>query len=273
MKGIFFLTIFFSLFSLEASVIRVSDVEAVNKYARDGSLILLSLDSVVMFPKQMVGTEGWFYERLENLKKEAGHSDPLQTAVEEKIALTFTVDYELGHPNIAKVLAALSLSNAQVLGVSQMPIATANHLLRSASALGITFSSSPQLHNGWLPHPKTAGKPQHAMFIEDQVLFTGGYTNGITMDEAIITLFSQLEKRPKQIIYLDSNEERLSLVEHACKQARVSFIGMLYKPGVERHEAYNSDIANIQWQQLCQNVSNEYFQTLLSFVLGPEAQG
>lgn len=69
MKVIFFISIFFSVFSLEASIIKVSDIQAVNKYARKGSLVLLGLDETLVFPKQMLGTNSWFNERLENLKR------------------------------------------------------------------------------------------------------------------------------------------------------------------------------------------------------------
>ncbi|ADZ18072.1 DUF2608 domain-containing protein [Chlamydia psittaci] len=111
------------------------------------------------------------------------------------------------------------------------------------------------------------------MFIEEQVLFTGGLVNGITMEEVLSTLFSTLETLPQQVIYVDQNKENLISAEAACKQANVYFIGMLYNPAVKRVKSYKSDIANLQWLQLCNQLSDRYFQSLLTYVIGPEGQG
>ncbi|WP_375793209.1 DUF2608 domain-containing protein [Chlamydia sp. 12-01] len=274
MKVIFFITFFFSVFSLEASIIKVSDVQAVNKYAKKGSLVLLALDETIVFPEQMLGTTAWFQERLENLKKEESDLDPIEQAFCERIAISFAVDYELIHPEVPKAIAALALSEAWVLGVSQLPIPMANHFLRSAVALGLGFSSCPQIRgDGWMQHLKTFGKPQHAMFIEDQVLFTGSLINGITMEEVLSTLFATLEILPQQVIYLDANKDNLISAEAACKQANIYFIGMHYSPAVKRIKRYKSDIANLQWLQLHNQLSGKYFQSLLTYVIGPEGQG
>ncbi|QVE48851.1 DUF2608 domain-containing protein [Chlamydia crocodili] len=274
MKVVFFITFFFSVFSLDASIIKVSDVQAINKYAKKGSLVLLALDETIVFPKQMLGTTAWFQERLENLKKEESDCDPMEKAFGEKIAVSFATDYELIHPEVPKAIAALSLSEAWVMGVSQLPIPMANHFLRSAVSLGLGFSSClPARSDGWMQHLKTFGRPQHAMFIEDQVLFTGGLINGITMEEVLSTLFATLETLPQQVIYLDANKDNLISAEAACKQANVYFIGMHYSPAVKRIKGYKSDIANLQWLQFHNQLSDKYFQSLLTYVIGPEGQG
>ncbi|MEF9519794.1 DUF2608 domain-containing protein [Chlamydia crocodili] len=274
MKVVFFITFFFSVFSLEASIIKVSDVQAINKYAKKGSLVLLALDETVIFPKQMLGTTAWFQERLENLKKEESDLDPIEKVFGEKIALSFAIDYELIHPEVPKTIAALSLSEAWVMGVSQLPIPIASHFLRSAVALGLRFSSClPPRSDGWMHHLKTFGRPQHAMFIEDRVLFTGGLINRITMEEVLSTLFATLDTLPQQVIYLDANKDNLISAEAACKQANVYFIGMHYSPAVKRIKEYKSDIANLQWLQLHNQLSDKYFQSLLTYVIGPEGQG
>ncbi|QXE27813.1 DUF2608 domain-containing protein [Chlamydia buteonis] len=274
MKVIFFISVFFSVFSLEASIIKVSDIQAVNKYARKGSLVLLGLDETLVFPKQMLGTSSWFNERLENLKKEQSDYDPIAKAFCERIAVSFAVEYELIHPEVPKAIETLALSEAWVMGVSQFPIPMANHFLRSAQALGVVFSSClPARSDGWMPHLKTLGRPQHVMFIEEQILFTGGLVNGISMEEVLSTLFSTLETLPQQVIYLDQNKENLISAEAACKRANIYFIGMLYNPAVKRVKSYKSEVANLQWLQLCNQLSDRYFQSLLTYVIGPEGQG
>ncbi|SYX08789.1 Protein of unknown function (DUF2608) [Chlamydia poikilotherma] len=274
MKIVFFITFFFSIFSLEASIIKVSDVQAINKYAKKGSLVLLALDETVVFPKQMLGTTAWFQERLEKLKKEESDFDPIEKVFGEKVAVSFAIDYELIHPEVPKAIAALSLSEAWVMGVSQLSIPIASHFLRSAVALGLGFSAClPARSDGWMQHLKTFGRPEHAMFIEDQVLFTGGLINTITMEEVLSTLFATLETLPQQVIYLDANKDNLISAEAACKQANVYFIGMHYSPAVKRIKEYKSDIANLQWLQLHNQLSDKYFQALLTYVIGPEGQG
>ncbi|BAE81475.1 outer membrane protein [Chlamydia felis Fe/C-56] len=271
MKVIFFILAIFSVFSLEASIIQVSNVQAVNKYAKKESLVLLALEETVIFPKQMVGNSSWFHQRLESLKNKESVADPFEKAFGERIAVSFAVDYELIHPDIPKVIEALSLSQAWVLGVSQLPIPMAKHFLQSSVDLGVGFSSCLSMRaDGWVRHPKTLARPQHAMFIEDQVLFTGGLINGITMEEVLPTLFATVGALPEQVIYLDANHDNLISAEAACKQANIQFIGMHYSPAVQRLQGYKPAIADAQWLQMHAYLSDDHFQSLLAYVIGPE---
>ncbi|AAP05049.1 DUF2608 domain-containing protein [Chlamydia caviae] len=271
MKVLFFILAIFSVFSLEASIIQVSNAQAVNKYAKQETLVLLALEETMIFPKQMVGNSSWFHQRLESVKNEESIADPFEKAFAEKIAVSFAVDYELIHSDIPKVIKALSLSQAWVLGVSQLPIPMAKHFLQTAQDLGVGFSSClPIREDGWMQHPKTLAKPQHAIFIEDQVLFTGRLVNEIPLEEVLAVLFATIETLPKQVVYLDANKDNLIAAEAACKRANIFFIGMHYSPAEQRLQGYKSDIAEMQWLQLCTHLSDEYFQSLLTYVIGPE---
>nr|CRI43216.1 Putative outer membrane protein CPn_1073/CP_0776/CPj1073/CpB1118 [Chlamydia pneumoniae] len=252
---------------LEAVVIKITDAQAVLKFAREKTLVCFNIEDTVVFPKQMVGQSAWLYNRELDLKTTLSQEQAREQAFLEWMGISFLVDYELVSANLRNVLTGLSLKRSWVLGISQRPVHLIKNTLRILRSFNIDFTSCPAIcEDGWLSHPTKDTTFDQAMAIEKNILFVGSLKNGQPMDAALEVLLSGISSPPSQIIYVDQDAERLRSIGAFCKKANIYFIGMLYTPAKQRVESYNPKLTAIQWSQIRKNLSDEYYESLLSYV-------
>ncbi|WP_100934080.1 DUF2608 domain-containing protein [Candidatus Chlamydia corallus] len=257
----------YKVVSIEAVVIEITDVQAVHKFAKEKTLVCFNIEDTVVFPKQMIGQSAWLYHRETDLKTTLSEEEAKEQAFLEWMGISFVVDYELMSTNLRNVLTGLSLKRSWVLGISQRPVHLIKNTLRVLHFLNIDFTSCPAIcEDGWLSQPRTKEKPEQVMAIEKNILFVGALKHGLGIDEALEIFLSGITSCPSQIIYVDHNRERLRSVDAFCKKANIYFIGMLYTPAKQRVENYNPQLAAIQWSKLRNNFSDEYYESLLSYV-------
>ncbi|SPN74176.1 Protein of unknown function (DUF2608) [Chlamydia serpentis] len=257
--------------SLEAVVIKITDVQAVNRFAREKTLVCFNIEDTVIFPKQMIGQSAWLYYREKELSTILTREQAKEQAFLEWMGISFLVEYELVSPNLKNTLVGLSLKRSWVLGVSQRPINLIKKTLGVLRSLNIDFTSCPAIcQDGWLSQSTTEKKPIEEMAIEKNVWFVGGIKNNLGMNEALEIFLRNISSQPSQIIYIDHDAERLRTIDAFCKKTNIYFIGMLYTPASLRVNNYNHQLADIQWSQLRKNLSDEYYESLLSYLKGKE---
>ncbi|ANH78223.1 DUF2608 domain-containing protein [Candidatus Chlamydia sanziniae] len=253
---------------VEATIIKVSDIQVVHRYAKEGSLICLGIDDSLVFPKQMLGQTVWFNHRNQELMADMTAANAKEKALCEWMGIVFLADYELVHPQVSSFFLQLASTSAYILGISIRPLPLVSRTLSVLQSLGLDFTSCTaiQKSEGIIPHVKTQDTPMKVMTIENNVLFTGSMINGLSMDEVLTAFLDTLSVYPKQIVYVDSDENRLKSVEIACRWADLYYVGILYTPAVKRVENYDARLTVIQWEQLLKCFSDDYYMMLLNSI-------
>ncbi len=267
MRGFLFfisMCVFGNVVSIHAAILHISDLRAVHPYIKDGGVVCLCIEETLIFAKESLGHLRWYEHQNLQLEKNVRKDIAREQALREWLGISMLATFELGTPDLPSVFSELAFSGASVLGVSLCPLPFIPRSLSILEGLSLDFTQFPTVfENGWISHPKTLGKPLETPVVEKNIFFTGILANQLTMEEAMLTLFSTAQPLPTQIVYVDHSLQRLESTEKACKQMQVPFVGLCYTPAQKRAEKFHFKVAELQRTRMLSLFSEEFYSALL----------
>lgn len=234
MKRVFFSLILLIYHSIHAIITEVQNFKEVIPHLTEDSLLTLDIDDRLLVPKQMLGSDVWFENRV---KQHKALGTPSVTAFEKALneweGIRHFTEMQLVEPGIEKIIHDLQKKSRIIMGLSTQPMT-------------LSRITPKQLKDHQINLALTAPSTKSYYFQNENkgVLFASGTSKG----KALFHLLEVLEKKYNRIIFINDKASHLSDVEQEAKRNNVEFIGLRYGFSDFRRKSFDPKIATIQLQ-------------------------
>jgi hypothetical protein len=237
---------FFLISTLEAKMIRTSQLESILPYIDSTSWVVFYLDDTLMESETQFGRTSWYEYELHLLEAKGW----TRTQAEERFYSHWLLSQlicPIRTPELTTKNTFVQLQKkAQfTLGFTTRPAASAALTLEQLQKLGLDFSNyAPKLPTPTPSWPK-------------RLLYRGGIL--FADSESLISFSFRLfwdvfKEHPKRLIYIDENGARIKALQQTFSKQPIEFIGVHYTKTHER--PFDKTIAEFQKQQLPELLSD-----------------
>lgn len=245
--------------SIKEKTIEVNNFEQIKQYLNEDSVLILSIDNVLLSSDIQMGQRSWFYHRLNKYQKEGcSKVAAAQKAIAEWTAVINAFPQKLVEENIPKVIEDIQNKRVKILGITGRGVGLASTTVERLKNLGVDLS-------------KTSGttKDFPIMVGEKLVLYRGGivFTSG---SNKLLTLkklaeLSQISK-PKNIVMVSNSQSTLQQVGEGIRffDENINFIPIRYAAMDDRVKNFKADIGDIQYELLSKPISDQEAMKLLA---------
>jgi ribulose-5-phosphate 4-epimerase/fuculose-1-phosphate aldolase len=122
-----------------------------------------------------------------------------------------------------------------------------DHTERQLSSVGIDLSNVRYAED-----PSTLSLPYPAVYAHGVI-----YCGENPKDAVLIAFFEKSCFTPHRVVFIDDRLEQLQAVERALEERKIAFVGLRFSGADARVKAFNSEVADLQWSQLPQIVSDQ----------------
>lgn len=248
-----FVALFLIVFSLNAKIIQIHNIDECSHYLPEDSLVIFDLDNTIMEPVQTIGSEQWFSYRINEWKKQ-GFSDQeaLAKTIPEYVAVQKATQMKLVEPTTLGLVQKLQKKKIPVMSLTARSLALVSRTFEQLQANGIDFSKTApvqkEIHFG----------ENSGIYLKDGVLFSSGENKG--------AVFSQMLQKtglhPRNVLMIDDKQGHLADVEKVCEQQGIVFLGLRYGFLDEKVKNFSGEIADLQLKYFRQLLTDEDAKTL-----------
>ncbi len=235
-KGLLCLCLFAVPF-LSATIIESKTIQDVEKYRSEGTLIIYDLDNTLIEPVQLLGSDQWFYYRLNQLiEKLSDKEKALRKALSEWIAAQTVSKIKIVEEGTAEMIASQQAEGVKLMGLTTRDGLMAHCTLLQLEDLGIDLAKGTfQKENLYFDSEKTN-------FFTGGVLFTSGSHKG----RALRKFLALVGYEPKRVLFINDKYQNLKEVADVCYEEGIEFLGLRYGYLDQKIAQFNADIAEIQ---------------------------
>ncbi|MGL4540488.1 MAG: DUF2608 domain-containing protein [Candidatus Rhabdochlamydia sp.] len=252
MKFLLFFIISFG--SIDAKIIEIKHFCESIPYLTKDTLFILDIDDTLLVPKQMLGSDTWFQERIKQ-QKGLSATEAFEKTLNEWEGIRHFTEMQVVEPGMQKTIEALQKKGHLIMGLS-------------TQALTLSKVTFKQLINNQIDLRITAPKTSYYFQNEHQgILFTNGilFTAGTSKGKALFQLLEKTQQSFKRIVFINDKASHLADVEQEAKKNNVEFIGVRYGYSDFRKKSFDAKAAEIQLNQsgFTQILSDEQAKALL----------
>ena len=217
-----------SAISAFAKIIETSDASVISKEIMqlgEDDLVTFDVKGVIFTPSDQILSPSYvkrFKEALFKIESEYGKEEAqrLQTIVllNHKPILVDEAIPSIIREAQNKKIKIVALTSGRT-GILDGVITKEDLRLQTLKALGIDFSSS---FKGKMLH--LDADRLHGALFKDGVIFAARHSKG----EVLEIFLNKVHFKPKKLLHVDNNLEKLKLLEIFCKKAGIDFLGIKY---------------------------------------------
>ncbi len=206
-----FLALFAPCFSIWGTIIEIKHFSQAIDFISPDSLVLLDIDNTVLEPthENQQGSDQWFSTLL------GQHPTPEQ-AIAQYCSAVLTCPMQLVEPDIPAILNTIQ-QRAQLLGFTMRSMVLAPCTTYYLKEFGIDLGSH-------IPDQGFMIDGIHPVLLYHNIIFCQGQKHGSTL----LHILDALALQPTTIVMIDDKIRYLKLIEHACQQRGINFIGLRY---------------------------------------------
>ncbi|MFC1870704.1 DUF2608 domain-containing protein [Candidatus Dependentiae bacterium] len=191
-----------------------------NEY-NENLLVIFDIDNTVGKLSTELGSDQWFYAKVDNLKASGKTVDEaIQLALPELFHVQFHSWMEPVEKDTVQVIKNLQDKGVTVIALTARSLELTQRTIEQLHHMGIYFTKTDP-YECPLTHGHGHGKA--GLYI-DGIIFSGNHSKG----EMIVSWFKQIKYRPKKIIFVDDKLKNLQSVEKALHNRDYPFIGIRY---------------------------------------------
>ncbi len=251
MKILFFSITLFICSSISAKIIEIKHFNESIPYLTKDTLLILDIDDTLLVPKQMLGSDMWFEDRI---KQQKG-SEAFEKTLNEWEGIRHFTQMQVVEPGMQKNIEDLQKKEHIIIGLST----------QSLTLSKVTFK---QLINNQIDLRITA--PQESYYFQNEnkgVLYVNGilFTSGTSKGKALFQLLEKTKQKFKRIVFINDKASHLMDIEQEAEKNHVEFVGLRYGYSDFRKKSFDSRIANTQLNRsgFTQILSDEEAKVLL----------
>ena len=254
MKILFFSISLFICSSIGAKIIEIKYFNESIPYLIQDTLFILDIDDTLLVPKQMLGSDMWFEDRIRQ-QEGLSFTEAFEKTLNEWEGIRHFIQMQVVEPGMQKTIENLQKKEYPIIGLST----------QSLTLSKVTFH---HLINNQIDLRVTAPKKSYYFQNENKnVLYVNGilFTSGTSKGKALFQLLEKTKQRFKRIVFMNDKASHLVDIEQEADKNQVEFIGLRYGYSDFRKKDFDSRIANIQWNQsgFTQILSDEEAKALL----------
>jgi hypothetical protein len=245
------LVLFFS--SLFGEIIETVCFKDVALHLEEGTLLIFDIDNTLMEPAQQLGTDQWFYHRVDEYEKKGCCL---------KDAIDFALPEWMAVQSVTKVLPVeesipFFINELQEKGVCCIGLTT--------RGLGLSDRTIHQLSSIQIDLNKTSPSKKELFFFNKRgVLYREGilFTAGTHKGEDLFMLLDFLDLKPKKIVFINDKRSHIMEVEESVVKRQIPFVGLRYGFTDKKVASLDKEIVDIQWAHFGKILSDEEASTL-----------
>lgn len=206
---------------LTAEIFESFAIKDMLKFTDKETLVVTDLNHVLMETKQPLGSDHWAAYEVKKQMAETGATklEVLHQMVPMWHHILMESEFKPVEPTTAGVIRKLQQQGNYVVGLTARYTEMAYPTIKQLQSIGINLD----LHSlSNLDHEIEGGFS--AKYVEG-VIFVGLKND---KGETLMRLLSQLNHKPKKILFIDDKEKNLHSVSAACKKRGIPFIGLRY---------------------------------------------
>lgn len=236
MRLIAFFVLFFCF--LSAEIIEIHNIDEMAKHVEDETLLVFDIDNTIMEPAQTLGSDQWFYHRIDEYQ-EKGYSsqEALEMALAEWMAVQNVTKVKRVEPAVADLIEAFQKEGRPLIGLTTRGLGLATRTIEQLETLDIDLSKTSPIQGDHFFENKGG------VLFRKGILFTAGTNKGT----AFFKLLEKAGHSVKKILFVNDKASHLREVERACKRKKVEFLGLRYGFLDQKIKSMRKDLAKIQW--------------------------
>ena len=236
MKILFFFIFIYS--SIGAKIIEIKHFSESIPYLTKDTIFILDIDDTLLVPKQMLGSDMWFEDRIKQ-QKGLSSTEAFEKTLNEWEGIRHFTQMQIVEPGVQKIIEELQKKEHLIIGLST----------QSLTLSKVTFK---QLINNQIDLRVTA--PQESYYFQNKnkgVLYVNGilFTSGTSKGKALFQLLEKTKQRFKRIVFMNDKTSHLADIEQEAEKNHVEFIGLRYGYSDFRKKSFDSRMAHIQLNQ------------------------
>jgi len=251
-----FIVLLFVCSYIDAEIIETAHFNEIENYIPNKDiLVILDIDNTLIEPVQELGTDQWFYHRLqEYIAKGLNSAEALDITLAEWHAIQSITKMQLVEKQIDETVAHMQKNGYTIMGLT-------------TRGLSLSTRTVEQLHSVGVNLTKTAPTQEEIFFKNGlhYVLFRGGalFTAATHKGKALFTFLDAIDYKPKSVVFINDKATHLREVEVACIEKGIPFIGLRYGYTDERVKNFRKDIADIQFEHFGHILSDKSAENIL----------
>ncbi|QZA59430.1 DUF2608 domain-containing protein [Candidatus Rhabdochlamydia porcellionis] len=236
MKILFFFIFIYS--SIGAKIIEIKHFSESIPYLTKDTIFILDIDDTLLVPKQMLGSDMWFEDRIKQ-QKGLSSTEAFEKTLNEWEGIRHFTQMQIVEPGVQKIIEELQKKEHLIIGLST----------QSLTLSKVTFK---QLINNQIDLRVTA--PKESYYFQNKnngVLYVNGilFTSGTSKGKALFQLLEKTKQRFKRIVFMNDKTSHLADIEQEAEKNHVEFIGLRYGYSDFRKKSFDSRMAHIQLNQ------------------------
>lgn len=255
MKPRFALCAFFSALPLFAGPIQeVESLSQVDPLLRSGDLLVLDIDNTLVVPCQQLGSDQWFYHRLNQL---------MQAGMENKPALEQSLRDWHAVQALTKVRPCESCSAdwVQAWQSRGMPV-----MGLTTRGLGLSQITIDQLESLKIDLKGTAPVKDERFYLNPWgvllrrgILFTAGTHKG----RAFMKFLDDTQMRPQRVVFVNDKASHLKELQQTVEERGIDFLGLRYGAVDGWVRSFDPSLTEVQWRHFGSILSDAEAKELL----------
>jgi FMN phosphatase YigB (HAD superfamily) len=233
---------------VRGQIIESDRIEVILPHVTEETWVLFDLDNTLIESSLHLGSIQW-ESHLKKHSLKLGYNEHEIGTILEKF-WTFVqhfIPVRLVDPQAPNVLKQLDDSNATVFGLTARAPNEVDYTRRQLDSVNISLCTEPS-------YPE-----QFPLLASEPILYDRGviYCGDNTKSEALIAFFNAIGRLPKKVVFIDDKFEHVRDLERTLEQMGINFIGIRFSRADERVQSFDSEVANLQFSQLPQIISDE----------------
>lgn len=237
-----------------AQIVELDSMGNLQKHLSKNTLIVFDLDNTVMHPSQDLGSDEWFFHRMNSYLNSGMSRD----VAFEKLYGEYFLAQALTEAELVERVTAPLILDLQQKGYAVMALTT--------RSLNLLYPTNRQLQSLSVDFSKSAPVIKDCYFSNSlPVLYRNGilFTNGTDKGDSFNRFCELSGYAPTAVVFINDKASDLLQVEKGCEKKSIPFLGLRYGFLDERVKNYTDRLANVQQEQLKGILSNEEAQKLL----------
>lgn len=227
-------------FSLSSEIVETPHFSQLLEHVSPKTLVILDIDDTLLIPSQALGTDVWFIHRWNEYKKANIPADiALEKALNDWQGIRHITDVKIVEEGTDSIVKTIQDQNITVMGLTTQGLALATCTILQLDSLHIDLS-------------KTAPYNQDYYFMNGKgVLFRHGilFTAGTNKGKALLHLLDHINYKPDHIVFINDKASHLNDLGLALAERNIKFTGLRYAYSDARVNAFDPEIADIQWKK------------------------
>lgn len=218
------------------------------------TLIVLDVDNTLIEPIQELGTDQWFYRRIEQYRNEGLEWRPAtKKALSEWMAIQSITKVREVEPGTAKLIRRLQDEGYTVMGCTTRGLGLSTRTIEQLKSVGIDLTI-------------TAPTKDEVFLINTRgILYRGGiiFTAGSHKGHAFYKFLDKIRYKPKNVVFIDDKVKHVIQLEEESMKRGIPYVGLRYGYLDEKVRNFDKELTDLQFEHFGHILSDEQAHKLL----------